>query len=68
MALLQELLRIARERDYGRVEWTVLDWNEPAIQFYSEKLGAKILPDWLRCRISLQRAGTIRRAPLSGGT
>ena len=51
MALLQELLRIARERDYGRVEWTVLDWNEPAIKFYTEKLGAKILRDWLRCRL-----------------
>ena len=53
MALLQELLRIARERDYGRVEWSVLDWNEPALQFYTEKLGAKILREWLRCRIQL---------------
>jgi len=53
MALFQELFRIARERDCGRVEWSVLDWNEPAIKFYTEKLGAKILRDWWRCRVEL---------------
>jgi GNAT superfamily N-acetyltransferase len=52
MALFQELFRIARERDCGRVEWSVLDWNEAAIKFYTEKLGAKILRDWLRVRIT----------------
>src|SRR5437588_12910354 len=39
-ALLIRLADIARERGYGRMEWAVLDWNEPAIQFY-HKLGAK---------------------------
>src|SRR5437588_2239145 len=39
-ALLIRLAKIARERGYGRMEWAVLDWNEPAIQFY-HKLGAK---------------------------
>ena len=53
MALFQELFRIARERDCGRVEWSVLDWNEPAIKFYKERLGAKILKEWLRCRLEL---------------
>jgi GNAT superfamily N-acetyltransferase len=52
-ALFQELFRIARERDCGRVEWSVLDWNEPAIKFYAEKLGAKILREWWRCRLEL---------------
>jgi len=53
MALFQELFRTARERDCGRVEWSVLDWNEPAIKFYTEKLEAKILRDWWRCRLEL---------------
>ena len=52
-ALLQELFRIARERDCGRVEWSVLDWNEPAIKFYTKKLGARILRDWWRCRMEV---------------
>ncbi|MBV8280229.1 MAG: GNAT family N-acetyltransferase [Verrucomicrobia bacterium] len=56
-ALFQELFRIARERDCVRVEWTVLDWNEPAIKFYSEKLGARILKEWWRCRVEV-RPGT----------
>jgi GNAT superfamily N-acetyltransferase len=53
MALFVELFRIARERNCGRVEWTVLDWNEPAIKFYTEKLGAKILSEWWRCRVEV---------------
>jgi len=53
MALLQALFGVARERNCARVEWSVLDWNEPAIKFYTEKLGAKILKEWLRCRMEL---------------
>ena len=65
MALFQELFRIARERDCGRVEWTVLDWNEPAIKFYAEKLGAKILREWWRVRITPGTPGTPDFAPSS---
>jgi GNAT superfamily N-acetyltransferase len=50
-ALLTGLARIANERDYGRVEWSVLDWNESAQQFYRD-LGASILPDWRICRLT----------------
>jgi GNAT superfamily N-acetyltransferase len=50
-ALLEALARIALERDYGRVEWSVLDWNAPAIGFY-EQLGASVLPDWRICRLT----------------
>ncbi|MEJ5171814.1 MAG: GNAT family N-acetyltransferase [Fimbriimonadales bacterium] len=49
-ALLGSVVRIARERGAGRVEWSVLDWNEPAIRFY-EALGARLLPDWRICRL-----------------
>jgi GNAT superfamily N-acetyltransferase len=50
-ALLSHLARIAIERGYGRVEWSVLDWNEPAIGFY-KKLGARPMDEWTVFRLS----------------
>lgn len=50
-AILKYLAQLAVERDCGRLEWSVLDWNEPAIAFY-EKLGATVLPDWRICRVT----------------
>jgi len=52
-ALMMRLIEIAQERKYGRVEWAVLDWNEPAIQFYTEKIGAKVMSSWRICRLVL---------------
>lgn len=49
-AMLRYVARIARERGCGRFEWSVLDWNEPAINFY-RRIGADILPDWRICRM-----------------
>lgn len=49
--LLVELARIALERNCGRFEWSVLDWNEPAIGFY-KKLGAVPLEEWTIFRVS----------------
>jgi GNAT superfamily N-acetyltransferase len=49
-ALLLHLAALARERGCGRMEWAVLDWNEPAIGFY-ESLGAKRLREWQLCRL-----------------
>ncbi len=49
--MLKHLAREANRRGCGRFEWTVLDWNKPAIEFY-ESLGAKVLPDWRVCRLS----------------
>ncbi len=49
--LLSELARLAIARDCGRFEWTVLDWNEPAIRFY-ESLGAELKREWLINRVS----------------
>ena len=45
-ALLRELATIAVQRDCGRLEWAVLDWNEPAIRFYRDKLGARAMDQW----------------------
>jgi GNAT superfamily N-acetyltransferase len=53
-ALLTRLGRLAAERGCGRFEWSVLDWNAPAIRFY-EGMGATLLPDWRICRISGER-------------
>jgi GNAT superfamily N-acetyltransferase len=50
-ALLARLARIARERNCGRVEWAVLDWNEPSIAFY-ESLGARKMDEWHTFRLT----------------
>lgn len=50
-AMLRKLAEIAVERHCGRFEWSVLDWNEPAINFY-KAMGAQILPDWRICRVT----------------
>jgi len=50
-ALISNLAQIAVARKYGRFEWSVLDWNEPAIAFYT-RIGAEVLPDWRICRIT----------------
>jgi GNAT superfamily N-acetyltransferase len=49
-ALLRALAAIAVERRCGRFEWSVLDWNAPAIEFY-QSLGATVLPDWRIVRV-----------------
>ena len=50
-ALLRELAKIAIARHYGRIEWSVLDWNAPAIAFY-KSLGAAPLEDWTMMRLT----------------
>ena len=50
-ALLVELAKIARDRGCGRMEWAVLNWNEPAIKFY-QALGAKPMNEWTVFRLT----------------
>ncbi len=50
-AFLVELAKIARERNCGRFEWSVLDWNESAIQFY-KNLGAVPMSEWTVFRVT----------------
>lgn len=52
-ALLLHLAGIARERGYGRMEWSVLDWNQPAIDFY-RSLGACPMEEWTVFRLDRQ--------------
>ncbi len=49
--MLKHLAGIALENDCDRFEWSVLDWNEPAIKFY-KKIGAEIKSEWLTTRVS----------------
>lgn len=50
-AMLRRIAKLAVERDCGRFEWSVLDWNTNAIRFY-ERMGATVMPDWRICRIA----------------
>jgi GNAT superfamily N-acetyltransferase len=52
-ALLLYVARLAKERGCGRLEWSVLDWNQPAIDFY-KKLGAVPLNEWTVFRVTRQ--------------
>ncbi|MBD2429455.1 GNAT family N-acetyltransferase [Phormidium sp. FACHB-1136] len=50
-ALFKYLGQLALERGCGRFEWSVLDWNTPAIEFY-QRMGAEIKPEWQLCRLT----------------
>jgi len=50
-ALLRAVAAVARDRRCGRFEWSVLDWNAPALRFY-EGLGATVMPDWRIVRVA----------------
>lgn len=50
-ALLQHLARFAVAEGCGRFEWSVLDWNEPAVQFY-QSIGASPMKEWVRYRLA----------------
>jgi GNAT superfamily N-acetyltransferase len=49
--LLEHLARVTIERGWGRLEWSVLDWNEPSIAFY-KKMGAKPMDEWTIFRLT----------------
>jgi RimJ/RimL family protein N-acetyltransferase len=49
--MLSYLAQIAVDRECGRLEWSVLDWNEPAIRFYL-RLGAQAMDEWTAYRLT----------------
>lgn len=59
-AMLSYLGKIAIERGVGRLEWSVLDWNQTAIAFYQE-MGATVLPDWRICRVTEDALATLAK-------
>ena len=66
-ALLVELAKIARDRGCGRMEWAVLNWNEPAIKFY-RALGAKPMDEWTVFRLTPEEIAKLADAADTAGT
>lgn len=60
-ALLSRLAAIAVERDCARLEWSVLDWNEPSIGFY-KALGARMMDEWTIMRVDGDALGALASA------
>jgi len=57
-AMLKRLAALAVERRCARFEWSVLDWNQPAIDFY-QKMGATVMPDWRIVRMTGDALATL---------
>jgi GNAT superfamily N-acetyltransferase len=57
-AIFKALAKIAAVNDCGRFEWSVLDWNEPAIRFY-QALGAQAKTEWVGYRLTEQQIKTL---------
>ena len=51
--LLDKLMEVAREKKYSGIMWQVLDWNEPAINFYKKFNGVQFDGEWVNCSLSL---------------
>jgi len=66
-ALLVELANIARDRGCGRMEWAVLNWNEPAIRFY-RALGAKPMDEWTVFRLNQEEIAKLANAAETAAT
>ena len=63
-ALLMSLAELTVDRGYARLEWAVLDWNQPAIDFYSS-LGAIPMDEWTVYRLSGEALQTAATTPLT---
>jgi GNAT superfamily N-acetyltransferase len=58
-ALMTTVAKIAADRRCGRLEWSVLEWNQNAIEFY-QSLGANVLPEWQICRMTAETLAKFR--------
>ena len=61
-AMLSHLAALALQRGCGRFEWSVLDWNQNAIDFY-QRMGATVMPEWRICRVSGDALQRFERLP-----
>lgn len=52
--LMNELIHIAKEKNYHGISWQVLDWNDPAINFYKKLGNVQFDPEWINCSISFK--------------
>jgi GNAT superfamily N-acetyltransferase len=65
--LLSHIARLAKERGCGRLEWAVLEWNEPAIAFY-RNLGGRMLDDWRIFRVTGDALDELSRPSSAAGS
>lgn len=66
-AILARLAQIALDNDCGRLEWSVLDWNEPAIKFY-KSLGAVSMDEWTVNRVTGDALQSLAKSPAKAGS
>ncbi len=52
--LFDEVVKVSKELDVQRLEWQVLDWNEPAIRFY-EKINSNLNKEWINCKLTKEQ-------------
>lgn len=52
--LFDEVVKVSKELNVQRLEWQVLDWNEPAIRFY-EKINSNLNKDWINCKLTKEQ-------------
>ena len=62
--LFDRLIDEAKEKKFSGIAWQVLDWNEPAINFYKKYEGVSIEKGWLNCSLNF---GPLQTSPLGGG-
>ncbi|TDL18721.1 acyl-CoA N-acyltransferase [Rickenella mellea] len=60
-AFFAELGKVAQEKDCARMDWAVLDWNQPSIDFYEKKLGATAMSEWIGMRLEGEGIGNLQR-------
>jgi len=60
-ALFNQLGKIAQEKGCARLDWSVLKWNQPSIDFYEKKLGAKAMSEWMGMRLEEEGIDNLKK-------
>ncbi|KAJ3764080.1 acyl-CoA N-acyltransferase [Lentinula raphanica] len=66
-AFFGELGKIAKEKGCARMDWSVLKWNQPSIDFYEKKLGAKAMSEWMAMRLEEDGIDSLQKLLLEEG-
>ncbi|KAI0366845.1 acyl-CoA N-acyltransferase [Pilatotrama ljubarskyi] len=64
-ALFAELGKVAEEKDCARIDWQVLKWNQPSIDFYEKTLGATAMSEWMGMRLEGSQIQNLRKFRLT---
>jgi len=67
-SLFGELAKIALEKNCGRLDWAVLKWNQPSIDFYEKGLGAKAMSEWMGMRLEGQGIENLKKFAINSAT